>query len=99
MTNADLVRLNEQQARTRRGRLRQHAQRRGRQPSGCSTRGSAPSGGCGCSATASGYCEGLEAADAHASFWTSCASYGLPPTPHVECFRQLRRGGRRIARS
>ena len=24
--------------------------------------------------------------DAHASFSTRCASYGLPPTPHVECF-------------
>ena len=53
--------------------------------SACSTRGSVPSGGCGSSATASATSKGCRRRPTWSSS-TSCAGYGLPATPQVECF-------------
>ena len=50
----------------------------------CSTRDWPPSSGLA-AAHGMGYCEGLEVRRTW-SFWTGSAGWGLPPTPHVECF-------------
>ena len=45
-----------------------------------------------------GYVEGLKATT-HMEFLAEIGGYGLPPTPHVECFRHFRRGGRALRRA
>ena len=85
MTNSDLVRLNEAAARGRRTALRQHPQRGRRQhpPARPADLRRAP---------AAVFCHGvgdtrrLEGHEPHGVPRTSSAGYGLPPTPHVECF-------------
>ena len=51
----------------------------------CSTRGSAPSGGLRFFCHGVGYVEGLKA-KTHMEFLAELRGYGLPATPHVQCF-------------
>ena len=98
MTNSDLVRLNEQQTRRGRAALCQHAQRAPPAASGCSIRGLCAERRLRLFCHGVGYVEGLEGRQRTWSFWPSSRGYGLPPTPQRRVLRDVRRGGRRIAR-
>ena len=85
MTNSDLVLLNEEQQKNGRAAVRQHPQRHGRQRPPARSADLCRSGGCGSSATAWATPRGLKA-KTHIEFLDELRGYGLPATPHVECF-------------